>query len=110
MINYKPIINKALKKVCKNTFFYYPNNFKELPAISYYESVNMPYNNADDNEYLSEIVFVIDIWGDTSSEVSKICKGVNDEMVKIGFTREFSQDVYTKDAPVHKNMRYKLIV
>lgn len=109
MINIKPLVVETLKKVCDSIFFYYPESFKKLPCISYYEASNMPAQKADDREYMTEAVFVIDIWGKTSSEVSELTLRVNEEMTGVRFEREFAKDVYQEGAPAHKTMRYKYL-
>ena len=110
MIDVKPDVQKALSAIeGVKAFFYYPKSFKELPCVSYYELNNTPDTGADDQEYLSEIVYVVDVWGSTSSIVTAIAIAAAEKMEGIGFAREFSHDVDPPESAVrHKTMRFRL--
>lgn len=110
MINVKPIVLAALKNVSDNVFFIYPDSFKTLPCISYREDFNSPQASADDMEYMSRIIFTVDVWGKTSEEVSSISIAVDAQMESAGFVRDFATDVLEPNKNLsHKNMRFKLI-
>jgi hypothetical protein len=111
MLNIKREVTAVLLGIegVRNAFFYYPASFEPLPCISYYEINNSPYLYADDGEYVSEVCYQIDIWSAESAEASEIAERANFELVKLGFLREFSRDIYDKSAKAHKTMRYKYI-
>lgn len=109
MINVKPVVIEALKRAHKNAFPRNLNTFKKFPCISYYEISNRPAASADDREYITEVIIVVDVWGKLSAEVSEMALKVNKEMTAIGFIREFSHDVDEKGDLEHKTMRYKYL-
>lgn len=109
MINVKPVVIEALKRAHKNAFPWNLNTFKKFPCISYYEISNRPAANADDREYMTEVIIIVDVWAKLSAEVSEIALKVDAEMTNIGFTREFSYDVDDKGDLEHKTMRYKYL-
>ena len=110
MIDVKDKVHKALNGIKGvQAFFYYPDSFSKLPCVSYYEAHNSPDMAADDEEYLSEIVYVVDVWDQTSEKVTRIALKANAAMKKIGFSREFSHDVHNPDRNVRqKTMRFVL--
>lgn len=111
MIDVKYDVKKALDGIeGVRAFFYFPNNFATLPCISYYEANNAPNVSADDDEYLSEIIYVVDVWGKSSEIVSDIAIKVDSCLKAIGFRREFSHDISNPESKVRqKTMRFKLI-
>lgn len=112
MLNVKPDVLSALKTIeeLKDVFISFPDDFTKLPCASYYEALNSIAEDADDDEYLSEIIFVIDIWGETSSITSALAIKVDAAMKTISFRREFSADIDDSQSSIrHKSMRYRLI-
>ncbi|MDR2903252.1 MAG: hypothetical protein LBU77_01915 [Clostridiales bacterium] len=111
MIDVKAEVKKALGAIeGAKVFFYFPQDFKKLPCISYYEAHNAPGASGDDAEYLSEIIYVVDVWGDSSAIVTNIAIETDEKMKGIGFVREFAHDVNDPDSKVrHKTMRFRLL-
>ena len=113
MIDAKPLVLAALMKVegfGGRVHPSFPDTFNKLPCASYYEISNIPNAAADDDEYLSEITFVVDIWAHGAEEVGKLAIEANSEIKKAGFIREFAADVNDPDGTIrHKTMRYRLI-
>ncbi len=100
---------EALKTVkdVKSVFFYYPDDFKLLPCISYYESGRVAAACADDKEYMTEVIFAVDIWAMTSPEAGEISVKADEALRSVGFFRISEADAYKKGAPAHRTMKYK---
>ena len=111
MINKKPDVSAALSAIidADRVSFHFPETFAKLPCISFYEANNSPFRNADDNEYLSEVNIVVDIWAKRSEETSRLMLAVDTAMRGIGFRREFSADVPGGSEVEHKTSRYRYI-
>jgi len=112
MLNEKPLVWSTLETVegFKKVFASFPTSFTQLPCISFYEVFNGIASAADDDEYLSEIVFMVDLWGNPVDELDELAIEVDAAMKGIGFIREFSADVNDADSDViHKTMRFKLL-
>lgn len=112
MVDVKNNVKKALEAIEGVTaFFYYPNTFNKLPCISYYEASNTPEANADDDEYLSEIAYVLDVWGADDKSVTNIVSRANAAMKTLGFRRVFSHDAHNPGSNArHKTMRFALTI
>ena len=74
MINLKPQIYKSLTETsADDVSYFYPETWvKGKKLISYYELDNSEAENADDEEYSSNIAIQVDIWCDTPSECSSL--------------------------------------
>ena len=112
MADTKQDIDKALNEIQGiKAFFYYPQTFKQLPCISFYEASNIPIASADDDEYATETIYAVDVWAVTDKQVTDIAAQVIEKMNTIGFVRTFSHDVFDPDSNIrHKAMRFKRIV
>lgn len=105
MINYKPTIVKALKQVIENVTEEYPDNFKNLPCVTYMEEVNIPHSICTNGERISTLEYRIDIWSTTST--SELKQQINGQITQLGFTRSFCQDVKDPSGLKHTVMRFE---
>ncbi len=108
----KQIFNKLneLKElgIVKGVNYSYPETFSKLPCITFYEANNSIAIYTEDDEYLSEINYVIDIWAESYEQINNIAIKVNEKLKEIDFIREVSYDVPSEDIK-HKFMRFKTI-
>lgn len=94
--------------IVKSVNYSYPETFASLPCITFYEVNNSIAKFTEDDEYLCEINYVIDIWAKSYEEIDNIAIKVNEKLKEIDFTREVSYDVPSEDIK-HKFMRFKTI-
>lgn len=112
MINIKPQVLKKLEEISNvEVSFFYPQKWtKGKKLISYYELDNSEADNADDEEYSSNIAMQVDVWCDSSSECSKLAIEVNKKMKGLGFKRTLALDLFEQNAVKHhKTMRFEKI-
>lgn len=105
MYDIKPKINELLEVIVgeNNVSDSYPNDFSNLPYISFYELSNNDAYKIKEELY-TEIVIQIDIWHNRST--GTIARQVNEAMKSIGLMRDFARDI--PDATIkHKTMRFK---
>nr|DAZ27991.1 MAG TPA: tail component [Caudoviricetes sp.] len=110
MINLKPQILKKLEEISDvEVFYFYPESWeKEKRLISYYELDNSEADNADDEEYSSNIAIQIDLWCDAPSECSKLAIEVNKKMKELDFRRTLCLDLHEQgEKKHHKTMRFE---
>lgn len=110
MINMKPQVYSKLQEISDvEVSYFYPEKWtKGKKLISYYELDNSEAEDADDEEYSSNIAMQIDIWCDAPSECSKLAIKVNEKMKELGFKRTLSLDLYEDGAiKHHKTMRFE---
>lgn len=105
MINYKPEIVNALKKVHSNITEEYPDNFSNLPCITYTEERNVPHSICTNGERISTLEYRVDIWSNSST--SRFKQEIDRQMVLLGFIRSFCQDVKDPSGLKHTVMRFE---
>lgn len=112
MQNIKANVVSALKTatalytlIADRVYFQFPNDFKTLPCISYFEYNNSGEFFCDDVEVGSEILYQIDVWSESST--SAIAQAVDTIMVAEGFVRLKASDRYEPSTAIHqKSMLY----
>lgn len=110
MINLKPQIYKSLAETsADDVSYFYPETWeKGKKLISYYELDNSEADNADDEEYSSNIAIQVDIWCDKPSECSSLAIEVNKKMRDMGFHRTLCLDLHEEGAVKHhKTIRFE---
>lgn len=113
MINQKPIVYKKLKeleadKIVNQVCEEGSQDWSKLPCVTYMELQNEPSEDADDEEYSSALGIKSDVYGTSSSEVSKIAIQVVNKMKELGYKRKLYLDVIDLDSKQkHKTMRFE---
>lgn len=107
MIDINAEAEKTLSALdCKITY-YYPNNFNDLPIVSFYNLTETPDFSTDNEEDIQSGCVVVDIWADDPSQCGKIGLQVNDIMTSDEWYREFSKDLPRDGDIYHRTMRFK---
>ena len=116
MINQKPIVYKKLKelvtkKVVNQVCEEGSQDWSNLPCVTYFELQNEPSDYVEDDfEYSSALAIKADVWGLSSSEVSKISMQVVSKMEELGYERTLYLDVPDTDSKIkHKSLRFEKI-
>lgn len=113
MINQKTIVYKKLQelekeKIAKQVCEEGSQDWSKLPCITYYELDNSEADSADDEEYSSSLIIKADVWGKSSSEVSKLAMQVVARMKELGYKRTLYLDVPDMNSKIkHKTMRFE---
>ena len=103
MIDVKKEIYQKLNEIKEaKVVYFFPDEFNELPIISYYEIENSDSGYCG-REVLSDISYQIDVWG--RGNISKLCIEVDKKMAELGFRRSFGQDL-SKDGIARRTLRY----
>lgn len=86
--------------------FYYPDDFKTLPVISYYELSTGTGASWDNAEQAQRSHVSIDIWGRSGAECGRLAQEVDALMQRELWKREMSRDMIPQDNIYHKTMRF----
>lgn len=85
----------------------WPEDWQQIPTIVISEAGNMPADNRDDLEYVTELEYYIRVFAARASEIADIASAADDAMVGLGYERTISWE--DDSAAVHqKVMRYRL--
>ena len=91
--------------------YFYPQDNFSVPHITWYESNNREYGQADGNEFVTEVEYTIDCWAMTPEATATMASTVDTALAALRLKRTFSYDLYESDTRVHhKNMRYRALI
>lgn len=113
MINQKTIVYKKIKELEKENLADQvceegSQDWAKRKIVTYMELQNDPLDYGDDEEYSSALAIKADVWGETSSEVSKLSIQVVNKMREIGYERTLYLDVNDLNSnKKHKTMRFE---
>lgn len=112
MIDLKPEVFAALSTVLPagQVFYAVPEDGAKTPCASYFEQQNAPDAFGDDDVYSTAVTFVVDVWGDTSSEITPIAQQIDAALFQLGFVRLSAVDIPDTDGKLHKSMQYSISV
>ena len=111
MDSLSPEVYTALSATGYNVSYAYPQEGVSLPCVSYYEASNRESSQAGGNEFLTEVEYVIDIWGFTPEANATMANAIDVKMAGLGLKRTFSHDLYEAEVRVHhKSMRYRALI
>lgn len=91
-------------------FYFYPQSWEKLPAISWRESGNRELAQADGKEHLAELTYAVDIWSDSPAENMALFAQIDKRMASARFRRDFAEDLFdTNTGRHHRTIRYRAI-
>jgi len=101
----------ALSGTGYTVLYMYPQGATNVPCVTWYESNNREYGQADGNEFVTEVEYTIDCWAMTPEKTAEMAVNVDEALAALGLKRTFSYDLYEQDTRVHhKNMRYRALI
>lgn len=106
MIDVNAEADKTLSALSCKITYYYPEEFNDVPIVSFYSLTEKPDFSTDNEEDIQAGTVVIDIWADKPSECGEISLQVNEVMTADDWQREFSRDLGKQNGIYHKTMRF----
>ena len=108
MIDVNGLVEPLLTQAGVPVYFSYPEQFTDVPAISFYNLSDTAGFRADDSEWAQEARVQVDIWADRAIETGKIGTDVDAIMQRDGWIREYAADLpkQTDDQLFHRTMRF----
>lgn len=111
MVDITPRVKAALDGVHPRVYYAYPQQWTTLPVISYRLEGSQEYARADNREYLSEITYQIDIWGDGPADNADLAAAVHGALSALGLQRQYAADIFeTPTGLHHRTMRYGALI
>lgn len=112
MVDLKPGVFSALSAVLPpgQVFYAVPEDNAKTPCVSYFEQQNAPDAFGDDGVYAEAVTFVVDVWGDTSAEITPIAQQIDAALFQLGFERLSAVDIPDTDGKLHKSIQYSISV
>ena len=111
MINIKPLILQTLELVpgVNQVCYAWPDDFEDIPCITYKIEDNSVNTKTDKVEKLTNIRFQIDVWTISASDNSTLAGLVDAMFQEMGFERNLYND-FKDGAYVHGVMKYHGVI
>ena len=91
--------------------YFFPQDARIIPSISFYESLNREQGQAGGVEYVTEVEYTIDLWALSPEANAALALTVDTNLAALRLKRTFSYDLYEQATRVHhKNMRYRGLI
>jgi hypothetical protein len=101
----------ALSGTGYTVLYLYPQGAANVPCVTWRESNNREYGQADGVEFVTEVEYTIDCWAMTPEATATMASAVDTALAALRLKRTFSHDLYEQDTRVHrKNMRYRALI
>lgn len=112
MVDMTVEVCRALRARHLDPQYAYPQEWRTVPVVAYWESSNIEKQHADDRELTSIIRYNIDIWAKTPEDTHSISVLADLAMQGLGFRRVACYDLFESDigtALHHRNMVYETV-
>ena len=106
MIDVNDEAEKTLSSLDCKVVYYYPEEFNNLPVVSFYNIAESPAFSTDNEEDIQSGTIVVDIWSDNPAECGALGLSLHDIMTADGWSREFSRDIAPEGGIFHRTTRY----
>lgn len=107
MLDINAIAEPLLMQAGVPVYFRYPDEFKDIPCISFYNLSDTEGFRADCTEWAQVTRIQVDIWAEFANETNAIGVKVNEIMQADGWRREYAADMPKQDGKLeHRTMRF----
>ena len=91
-------------------WYFYPQSWIQLPVISWRESGNREFAQADGGEHLAELEYTVDIWSDSPAKNAELAAGIDAAMASSRLRRDYSADLFEPSTGYHhRSARYRCV-
>lgn len=108
MITLKDVVKGLLEGTGAAVWYFYPASWQRLPAVSWRESGNREFAQADGREHLAELVYTVDVWAKGPGEVEELAQEIDRAMVSVRFRRDYAEDLF-ESGMHHRVLRYRCV-
>lgn len=110
MITIASTVRDALRSLDVPVWYFHPAGWSQLPVISWRESLNRRFAQADAVEHLAELEYTVDVWSDSPAQCHALAEEADGLLTALGLKRAFCGDLYDASAGVHhRNLRYRCV-
>ena len=110
MITLTARIAELLDGLDARVFYFYPQNWLRLPAVSWRESGNRELARADGRPHLAELTYAVDIWSDSPAQNEALSAEIDGRMAGALLRRDYLADLFdAKSGLHHRSLRYRCV-
>lgn len=108
MISLKHRVKEILTGTGAAVWYFYPQSWLKLPAVSWRESQNRELAQADGREHLAELEYTVDIWAKSPAQVHGVAEAIDAALCAVRFRRSYSADLFEAGMH-HRAVRYRCV-
>lgn len=108
MISLKKTVKGLLESTGAAVWYFHPQSWVRLPAVSWRESLNREFAQADGREYLAELEYTVDVWAETPAQVHELAERIDATLTSARLKRSFAQDLFGEGMH-HRAVRYRCV-
>ena len=110
MITLTARIAELLDGLDAAVFYFYPQNWLRLPAVSWRESGNRELARADGQPHLAELTYAVDIWSESPAQNEALCAAIDGRMAAARLRRDYMADLFdARTGFHHRSLRYRCV-
>ena len=110
MISLKGTVRSLLESAGAQVWYFYPQNWVQLPSVSWRESGNREFAQADGREHLAELEYTVDVWSKSPAEAAELAGRIDARMASARFRRDWSADLFESATGLHhRSVRYRCV-
>ena len=110
MISISERIGALLKGLGAEVWYFYPQNWMRLPVISWRESANREFAQADGREHLAQLEYTVDLWAGGPEANLELSWRVDAAMASLRLRRDFCADLFDSGVGLHHRvLRYRCV-
>ena len=110
MISLAKEVAAALQSVGAAVWYFHPQSWIRLPAVSWRESRNRELEQADGREHLAELGYSVDVWSKSPEENAGLAAQIDARMAAMRLRREAAEDLFETDTGLHhRSLRYRCV-
>lgn len=108
LITLKSTVKSLLEATGAAVWYFYPRSWMSLPAVSWRESKNREFAQADGCEHLAELEYTVDVWAKGPEEMHALADEIDELLTALRLRRDFAQDLFESGVH-HWSMRYRCV-
>jgi hypothetical protein len=101
-------VKSLLESTGAAVWYFYPRSWLALPAVSWRESRNREFAQADGCEHLAELEYTVDVWAKSPGEMHALADEINELMAALRLRRSFAADGFEAGMH-HRTLRYRCV-
>lgn len=110
MVTLAEMVRERLESTGAAVWYFYPQSWARLPAVSWRESANREKAQADGREYLTELEYTVDIWSGSPGDNLALAGRIDAALTAIRLRRVGSVDLFEDGTGLHhRSLRYRCV-
>lgn len=103
-------IKALLEDLDAAVFYFYPQSWVRLPAVSWRESGNREIARADGLPHLAELTYAVDVFSPSAAQNEALGTEIDRRMMAARLRRDYLADLYdAKTGCHHRSLRYRCV-